>query len=439
MSLYEKIVAGDEKVALVGLGYVGMPIAVAFSKKVKVIGYDNNAEKIKLYKQGIDPTQEVGGDAVKASKVDFTADEKRLREAKFIIVAVPTPVNTDHTPDLTPVIGASEAVGRNLTKGAIVVYESTVYPGCTEDVCVPILEKQSGLKCGRDFKVGYSPERINPGDKKHRLENIRKIVSGMDNESRDEIENIYNLVIQVGTYPVSNIRTAEAIKVVENSQRDINIAFMNELAMVFDRMDIDTNEVVDGMNTKWNALGFRPGLVGGHCIGVDPYYFTYEAEKLGYHSQIILNGRIVNDHMGAYIADAAIKQMIATGQAPKNSKVVIFGLTFKENCPDIRNSKVVDIIKELNTYDIDPIVIDPWANEEETMKEYGVKLATMDEAMDADCIIVAVAHNEFKKLTLNDLKKFYKIGADDKKVLLDVKGIYNIDDLKASGIRWWRL
>jgi nucleotide sugar dehydrogenase len=439
MSLYEKIVAGDEKVALVGLGYVGMPIAVAFSKKVKVIGYDNNAEKIKLYKQGIDPTQEVGGDAVKASKVDFTADEKRLREAKFIIVAVPTPVNIDHTPDLTPVIGASEAVGRNLTKGAIVVYESTVYPGCTEDVCVPILEKQSGLKCGRDFKVGYSPERINPGDKKHRLENIRKIVSGMDNESRDEIENIYNLVIQVGTYPVSNIRTAEAIKVVENSQRDINIAFMNELAMVFDRMDIDTNEVVDGMNTKWNALGFRPGLVGGHCIGVDPYYFTYEAEKLGYHSQIILNGRIVNDHMGAYIADAAIKQMIATGQAPKNSKVVIFGLTFKENCPDIRNSKVVDIIKELNTYDIDPIVIDPWANEEETMKEYGVKLASMDEAMDADCIIVAVAHNEFKKLSLNDLKRFYKIGSDDKKVLLDVKGIYNIDDLKASGIRWWRL
>lgn len=439
MSLYEKIVAGEEKLALVGLGYVGMPIAVAFSKKVKVIGYDNNAEKIELYKKGVDPTQEVGGDAVKASKVDFTADEKRLQEAKFIIVAVPTPVNTDHTPDLTPVIGASETVGRNLTKGAIVVYESTVYPGCTEDVCIPILEKQSGLKCGVDFKVGYSPERINPGDKVHRLENIRKIVSGMDDESRDDIQKIYNLVIEVGTYPVSNIRTAEAIKVVENSQRDINIAFMNELAMVFDRMDIDTNEVVDGMNTKWNALGFRPGLVGGHCIGVDPYYFTYEAEKLGYHSQIILNGRIVNDHMGAYVADAAIKQMIEAGQAPKNSKVVILGLTFKENCPDTRNSKVEDIIKELNTYDINPIVIDPWASERDAMREYGVKLASMDDARNADCIIVAVAHNEFKKLSLDDLKKLYKAGPDDKKVLLDVKGIYKVDDLKASGMRWWRL
>lgn len=439
MSLYERIVAGDEKLALVGLGYVGMPIAVAFSKKVKVIGYDNNAEKIELYKAGVDPTKEVGGDAVKASKVDFTADEKRLREAKFIIVAVPTPVNTDHTPDLTPVIGASETVGRNLTKGSIVVYESTVYPGCTENVCIPILEKQSGLKCGVDFKVGYSPERINPGDKIHRLENIRKIVSGMDDESRDEIQNIYNLVIEVGTYPVSNIRTAEAIKVVENSQRDINIAFMNELAMVFDCMDIDTNEVVDGMNTKWNALCFRPGLVGGHCIGVDPYYFTYEAEKLGYHSQIILNGRIVNDHMGAYVADVAIKQMVEAGQAPKNSKVVILGLTFKENCSDTRNSKVEDIIKELNTYDINPIVIDPWASERDAMREYGVKLATMDDAKDADCIIVAVAHNEFKKLSLDDIKELYKSEDNSKKVLIDVKGIYKVDDLKASGMRWWRL
>jgi len=304
MSLYEKIVSKQEKLALVGLGYVGMPIAVAFAKKVNVIGFDLNSEKINLYKQGIDPTKEVGNEAIKATSVDFTDDEKKLQEAKFIIVAVPTPVNTDHTPDLTPVIGASEIVGRNLTKGTTVVYESTVYPGCTEDVCIPILEKESGLKCGEDFKVGYSPERINPGDKVHRLENIRKIVSGMDAESCEEIKKVYDLVIEVGTYPVSNIKTAEAVKVVENSQRDINIAFMNELAMVFDRMGIDTNEVVDGMNTKWNALGFRPGLVGGHCIGVDPYYFTYEAEKLGYHSQIILNGRIVNDSMGAYVADA---------------------------------------------------------------------------------------------------------------------------------------
>lgn len=439
MSLYEKIVSKQEKLALVGLGYVGMPIAVAFAKKVNVIGFDLNTEKINLYKQGIDPTKEVGNDAIKATTVEFTDDETRLKEAKFIIVAVPTPVNTDHTPDLTPVIGASEIVGRNLTKGSIVVFESTVYPGCTEDVCIPILEKESGLKCGEDFKIGYSPERINPGDKVHRLENIRKIVSGIDAESCEEIKNVYDLVIEVGTYPVSNIKTAEAVKVVENSQRDINIAFMNELAMVFDRMGIDTNEVVDGMNTKWNALGFRPGLVGGHCIGVDPYYFTYEAEKLGYHSQIILNGRIVNDSMGAYVADAAIRQMIEAGQAPKKSKVVILGLTFKENCPDTRNSKVDDIIKRLKTYDIEPVVVDPWANERDAMREYGVQLSSMDEAKEADCVIVAVAHNEFKALSLEDVKKLFKEGPDNEKVLLDVKGIYTVENLNASGMRYWRL
>ena len=439
MTLYEKIVNQEEKIAVVGLGYVGMPIAVAFAKKVQVIGYDLNAAKIELYKQGIDPTNEVGAEGVKNSTVEFTSDEQKLREAKFIIVAVPTPVNTDHTPDLTPVVGASEIVGRNLTKGAIVVYESTVYPGCTEDVCIPILEKESGLKCGTDFKVGYSPERINPGDKVHRLENIRKIVSGMDEESLGEIKNVYDLVIEVGTYPVSNIKTAEAVKVVENSQRDINIAFMNELAMVFDRMGIDTNEVVDGMNTKWNALGFRPGLVGGHCIGVDPYYFTYEAEKLGYHSQIILNGRIVNDNMGAYVADAAIKQMVAAGLAPKKAKVVILGLTFKENCPDTRNSKVDDIIKRLGTYEIQPVVIDPWANERDALREYGVELKSMDDAKDADCVIVAVAHNEFKAMSLEDIKSLFKIGPDEEKVLLDVKGLYKVADLKASGMRYWRL
>lgn len=404
-----------------------------------VIGYDLNAEKIKLYKNGVDPTNEVGNEGIKNTTVEFTADETKIREAKFIIVAVPTPVNTDHTPDLTPVIGASEIVGRNLTRGAIVVYESTVYPGCTEDVCIPILEKESGMKCGVDFKVGYSPERINPGDKVHRLENIHKIVSGMDEESLKEIKNIYDLVIEVGTHPVSNIKTAEAVKVVENSQRDINIAFMNELAMVFDRMGIDTNEVVNGMNTKWNALGFRPGLVGGHCIGVDPYYFTYEAEKLGYHSQIILNGRIVNDSMGAYIANAAVKQMIAAGQAPRDSKVVILGLTFKENCPDTRNSKVDDIIKQLKTYDITPVVIDPWANESDALREYGVELKSMAEARDADCVIVAVAHNEFKAMSLSDIKGLFRKSADAEKVLLDVKGLYKIDELKASGMRWWRL
>ena len=439
MSLFKELVEKKENLSLVGLGYVGMPIAVAFAKKgINVIGFDLNKAKIDLYKSGVDPTKEVGDEAIKNTTVQFTADETMLKKAKFHIVAVPTPVNTDHTPDLTPVIGASEILGRNLTKGSIVVYESTVYPGCTEDVCIPILEKFSGLKCGVDFKIGYSPERINPGDKVHRLENIHKIVSGMDEESLAEIKNVYDLVIEVGTHPVSNIRTAEAVKVVENSQRDINIAFMNELAMVFDRMDIDTNEVVDGMNTKWNALGFRPGLVGGHCIGVDPYYFTYQAEKLGYHSQIILNGRIVNDSMGRYVADAAIKKMIEVGQAPKKSKVVILGLTFKENCPDTRNSKVDDIIKRLNEYGIEPIVVDPWASERDALHEYGVTLTKLSDVKDADCVIVAVAHNEFKALKLDDIKKLYKSSSDGK-VLIDVKGLYSISELKKSEFAWWRL
>lgn len=438
MTLYEKLINKEENLALVGLGYVGMPIAVAFAKKgLNVIGFDLNKEKIHLYKSGIDPTLEVGDAAIRETAVQFTSDAEYLKRAKFIIVAVPTPVNTDHTPDLTPVIGASRIIGQNLTKGAIVVYESTVYPGCTEDVCIPILEKESGLKCGIDFKIGYSPERINPGDKIHRLENIHKIVSGCDAESLEEIKNVYDIVVEVGTHPVSNMRTAEAVKVVENSQRDINIAFMNELAMVFDRMDIDTNEVVDGMNTKWNALGFRPGLVGGHCIGVDPYYFTYQAEKLGYHSQIILNGRIVNDNMGKFVADAAIKEMIKAGKAPRDTQVVILGLTFKENCPDTRNSKVNDIIIRLREYDIKPIVVDPWASERDAMHEYGVTLTKMEDVHDADCIIVAVAHDVFKALTLDELKKLYKKNTEQ--VLVDVKGLYKVEELKSSDIRWWRL
>lgn len=441
MTLYDRLKNQEASLALVGLGYVGMPLAVAFAEKgVKVIGFDLNEEKIALYRAGKDPTREVGDDAVKCTSVDFTADETCLNEAQFIIVAVPTPVNLDHTPDLTPVIGASELIGRHLTPGTIVVYESTVYPGCTENVCIPILEKVSGLKCGRDFKVGYSPERINPGDKVHRLHNIRKIVSGMDTESCKEIQNIYNIVIEVGTYPVSNIRTAEAVKVVENSQRDINIAFMNELAMVFDRMDIDTNEVVDGMNTKWNALGFRPGLVGGHCIGVDPYYFTYEAEKLGYHSQIILNGRIVNDGMGRFVADTAVKKMVEAGLAPKTAKVVILGLTFKENCPDTRNSKVDDIIRRLREYGIAPIVVDPWASQRDAVREYGVTLSPLKDAAEADCIITAVAHQEFRDMGLSGAAALFK---QDKpageKVIIDVKGIYPIQELESSGLTWWRL
>ena len=440
MSLYENIKNKEECLSVIGLGYVGMPIAVAFAKKgIKVIGFDLNTAKVELYKKGIDPTKEVGDEAIKNSTVEFTSDEKRLQNAKFHIVAVPTPVNSDHTPDLSPVIGASEIVGRNLVKGSVVVYESTVYPGVTEDVCVPILEKESGLKCGVDFKVGYSPERINPGDRVHRLENISKIVSGMDKESLEEIKNVYDLVIEVGTYPVSNIKTAEAVKVVENSQRDINIAFMNELAMVFDRMGIDTNEVVDGMNTKWNALGFRPGLVGGHCIGVDPYYFTYQAEKLGYHSQIILNGRIVNDGMGEFVADAAVKQMISVGQAPKKSKVVILGLTFKENCPDTRNSKVADIIKRLKEYGIDPMVADPWADRNDALKEYGVALTPLDDINDADCVIVAVAHNEFKAMSLEKIKTLFRNCDNKEKVLIDVKGLYSVDELDKSGMKYWRL
>lgn len=439
-TLFGRIKSGEESISLIGLGYVGMPIAVAFANEgVKVIGFDLNKEKIELYKHGKDPTNEVGDEAIKQTSVMFTSDETDLQKAKFHIVAVPTPVNQDHTPDLTPVIGASETVGRNLTKGSIVVFESTVYPGVTEDICLPIIERESGLKCGVDFKIGYSPERINPGDKVHRLENIKKIVSGCDAEALEEIKSVYDLVIKVGTYPVSNIKTAEAVKVVENSQRDINIAFMNELAMVFDRMGIDTNEVVEGMNTKWNALGFRPGLVGGHCIGVDPYYFTYEAEKLGYHSQIILNGRIVNDSMGKFVADAAIKQMIKVGKAPAKSKVVILGLTFKENCPDTRNSKVSDVYNCLMEYGVQPVVIDPWASERDAKYEYNIELSPMEAANDADCVILAVAHKEFKELGLEVIGKMFKDVPQSEKVLIDVKGLYSVAELKECGLTYWRL
>lgn len=439
--IYQGLLNKKTCLSVVGLGYVGMPIAVAFAAKgLQVVGFDINPDKVNDYRAGIDGTNEVGDEAIRNTTVEFTSDETMLRKAKFHIVSVPTPVNQDHTPDLTPVSSASEIIGRNLCKGSIVVYESTVYPGVTEGVCIPILEKVSGLKAGVDFKVGYSPERINPGDKVHRLENIHKIVSGMDEESLEEIKKVYDLVIEVGTYPVSSIKTAEAVKVVENSQRDINIAFMNELAMVFDRMGIDTNEVIDGMNTKWNALGFRPGLVGGHCIGVDPYYFTYEAEKLGYHSQIILNGRIVNDSMGQFVADAAIKQMIKAGKSPRKACVAVLGLTFKENCPDIRNSKVEDVLKRLKEYDICPLVVDPWASAEEARRVYGVELTDMETISDADCVIIAVAHDEFKAIPLMELLKLYKPDlAQEEKILIDVKGVYNLQELKKSGICYWRL
>lgn len=440
MKLYDKLLNKEEKLSLIGLGYVGMPIAVAFAKKeIDVIGFDLNKEKIELYKSGIDPTNEVGNEEIKDSTVDFTFDERRLREAKFHIVAVPTPINADKTPNLAPVEGASTIIGRNLTEGSIVVYESTVYPGVTEDVCIPILERESGLKCGIDFKVGYSPERINPGDKVHRLESIVKIVSGMDEESLEEISKVYEIVIEAGVYKASSIKVAEAAKVVENSQRDINIAFMNELAMVFDKMGIDTNEVVNAMNTKWNALRFYPGLVGGHCIGVDPYYFIYEAEKLGYHSQIIASGRKINDGMGEFIADAIIKKLVTTNKVVKKSKVVIMGITFKENCPDVRNSKVEDIIKRLNEYEIEPVIVDPWADIDEVKIIYGVDLVGINDVTNADCIVFAVAHDKFRELSLEELEGMFGNYRNEEKVIIDVKSILNGNDVVSKGYNYWNL
>lgn len=437
MGLYEQIVAGNEKISLVGLGYVGMPIAVAFARKVKVVGFDLNEEKIGLYKAGIDPTNEVGDEVIKNTTVEFTADPTKLREAKFHIVAVPTPVNDDHTPDLTPVEGASRLLGQNLTKGSIVVFESTVYPGVTEDVCVPILEKESGLKCGVDFKIGYSPERINPGDKVHRLETIVKIVSGMDEETLNEVAKVYELVVEAGVHRAESIKVAEAAKVIENSQRDINIAFMNELSIIFNKMGIDTKAVLEAAGTKWNFLKFFPGLVGGHCIGVDPYYLTYKAEQLGYHSQIILSGRRINDDMGKYVAESIIKKMIASDLAIKGAKVAILGFTFKENCPDTRNTKIIDIFNELKEYGITPVVVDPTADAAEAKRLYGITFASMDDVKNMDAVIIAVAHDEFLKLTKEDIAAFFN-PANGEKVLADIKGIL---DRKAyeEEFCYWRL
>ena len=438
MGLYEQIVEGKEKIALVGLGYVGMPIAVAFAKKAQVIGFDLNASKIDLYKAGVDPTNEVGDEVIKNTTVDFTADPARLKEAKFFVVAVPTPVNDDHTPDLTPVEGASRILGQNLTKGSIVVFESTVYPGVTEDVCVPIIEKESGLKCGVDFKIGYSPERINPGDKVHRLETITKIVSGMDEESLDIIAKVYELVVEAGVYRAESIKVAEAAKVIENSQRDINIAFMNELSIIFNKMGIDTKAVLAAAGTKWNFLPFFPGLVGGHCIGVDPYYLTYKAEELGYHSQIILAGRRINDDMGKYVAENVVKNLIKANVAVKGAKVGILGFTFKENCPDTRNTKIIDIVKELREYGIEPVVSDMTADSDEAKRLYGIDLQDVSEIRDMDAVVVAVAHEEFSHLT-KDMIDGYFSGANTKKVLVDIKGILNKNEYMTEDYIYWRL
>lgn len=426
-------------ISLIGLGYVGLPIAIAFDKHVNVIGFDISKQKIELYKNGVDPTKEVGNDAVKNSSVLFTYDEIDLQKAKFHIVAVPTPVNKDRTPDLRPVESASRTLGRNLTKGSIVVYESTVYPGVTEDICVPILEKESGLKCGVDFKVGYSPERINPGDKKHRLENIIKIVSGMDEESLDIIAKVYELVVEAGVYRAESIKVAEAAKVIENSQRDINIAFMNELSIIFNRMGIDTQAVLRAAGTKWNFLNFTPGLVGGHCIGVDPYYLTYKAEQLGYHSQIILSGRRINDDMGKYVVENTIKYLIKADVAVKGAKVAILGFTFKENCPDTRNTRVIDIYNELLEYGIQPVVCDPQADVEEARHEYGLEFCDFNDIQDLDALIIAVAHTEFISLTKEDIAGLYKVGDNKNKVLIDIKGILDRKLYTGLGYMYWRL
>ena len=438
MDLYEKLVSGEEKLSLVGLGYVGMPIAVALAKKIKVVGFDLNEAKIDLYKNGVDPTNEVGDEVIRNTKVEFTADPAKLKEAKFHIVAVPTPVNEDHTPDLSPVEGASRILGQNLTKGSVVVFESTVYPGVTEDICVPILEKESGLTCGVDFKIGYSPERINPGDKVHRLETITKIVSGMDEETLDTVAKVYELVVEVGVYRAESIKVAEAAKVIENSQRDINIAFMNELSIIFHKMGIDTKSVLEAAGTKWNFLPFMPGLVGGHCIGVDPYYLTYKAEQLGYHSQIILSGRRINDDMGKYVAESLVKALIKANIAVKHAKVAILGFTFKENCPDTRNTKVIDIYRELGEYGIVPMVVDPEADAAEAERLYGITFQTMDEIKDVDALIIAVAHEQFLSLDKEKISSFYH-PAHKRKVLLDLKGILNRSEYVTEDYRYWRL
>lgn len=438
VGLYEKILSGEEKLSLVGLGYVGMPIAVAFARKIKVVGFDLNEKKIELYKNGIDPTNEVGNDVIRDTKVEFTADASKLREAKFHIVAVPTPVNDDHTPDLTPVEGASRILGQNLTKGSVVVFESTVYPGVTEDICVPILEKESGLKCGVDFKIGYSPERINPGDKVHRLETITKIVSGMDEETLDTVAKVYELVVDAGVYRAESIKVAEAAKVIENSQRDINIAFMNELSMIFHRMGIDTKSVLEAAGTKWNFLKFMPGLVGGHCIGVDPYYLTYKAEQLGYHSQIILSGRRINDDMGKYVAESLVKDLIKADIPVKNAKIAILGFTFKENCPDTRNTKVIDIYRELGEYSIEPMVVDPAADADEAKRLYGITFDRMEDIKDVDAVIIAVAHDQFLSLSKDDISAFYN-PKHGQKVLLDIKGLLDRKEYQTEDYLYWRL
>lgn len=436
--IYNELLEHKTKLAVVGLGYVGLPLAVAFDEEgIDVVGYNRSQRRVDLYRSGVDPTHEVGDARIKKSHVDFTSVPERLKECKFIIVAVPTPVDEGHVPDLSPVTSSTAVIGRNLTPGTIVVYESTVYPGVTEEICVPILEKESGLKCGVDFFVGYSPERINPGDTEHTLRTIKKIVSGMNEYTLQEVTQIYSIVIDAGVYPASCIKVAEAAKVIENSQRDINIAFINELSKIFDRLGIDTNEVMDAACTKWNFLRYNPGLVGGHCIGVDPYYLTYRAEQVGYTSQVILAARHVNDSMGRYVAQGAIKQMVKAGLQVKDAKVAILGFTFKEDCPDTRNTRVVDIVRELAEYGIRPVVVDPWADKDDVYNEYGVELAERDAVKNMDAVIIAVAHTQYRGLTMEETDAMY--APETTRVLIDVKGILNKGEYEKAGYLYWRL
>ncbi|MBP1764434.1 MAG: nucleotide sugar dehydrogenase [Firmicutes bacterium] len=440
MDIFAGIRDGQDCLAVVGLGYVGLPLAIAFADEVRTIGFDINREKVNLYKQGMDLTREVGNEKIKQTSLEFTTDPVRLKVAKIIIVAVPTPVNGDKTPNLGPIIRACEMIGENLSKGSIIVFESTVYPGVTEKICAPILEKISKLICGADFKIGYSPERINPGDKVHRLENICKIVSGMDEETCDIIASVYALIITGGIYKAPSIKVAEAAKLAENAQRDINIAFMNELAMAFERMGIETLEVIKAMNTKWNALGFYPGLVGGHCIGVDPYYFIYQAEMLGYHSQIIAAGRTINENMGYFIANAVIKKMIQADQHVSKANVYIMGLTFKENIPDMRNSKAIDVCKHLASYGIRVNVVEPFADNAELHTELNANLVDMDDVKNADCLVFLVAHQQFAELSLPELDRMFKPHEGcAQPVLIDVKNIFDRKMMEDHGYSYWSL
>ncbi|MBR1494997.1 MAG: nucleotide sugar dehydrogenase [Acidaminococcaceae bacterium] len=438
MKTLDEIRNHNKKIAVVGLGYVGLPLALEFAKQVPTIGFDINQEKLNLYRQGIDPTKEAGDEAVRTTTLQFTSDPEDLKEAAIIIVAVPTPVTEDNLPDLSPVTGASEIVGKNVSKGTIVCYESTVYPGVTENICGPIIAKESGLVCGQDFKLAYSPERINPGDKEHRVFNIRKIVSGMDEETLENVAEIYSLIIKAGVYKAESIKVAEAAKLVENAQRDINIAFMNELSLAFHQMGIDTNQVINAMNTKWNALRFRPGLVGGHCIGVDPYYFLYEAQRAGYTSEIIRAGRRINNVMARYVARSTVRYLINADLKVKNARVYVYGITFKENCPDVRNSKALEVCKNLLGYGIDVRLVDPCADVTGLPEEYRKLLVSMDEVKDADALVFTVAHEEFAKLGIESLRaKFKKENAV--KVLIDVKGLFNKKALEGEGFLYWSL